>query len=162
MKDKVVYIHRSKDTAEVFYVGIGSTARPYQMTKADRNKRWWEVFQTRGVDVEVINTDLSWEEAQQVEQELIETFGRESDGGQLVNILQGGNHQPSFKGQKHSTSFRKRRSEELLRDHHRSNKITIDGVEYKSIRSAARELNMNYSTVAQRLNSKSFNTWLRN
>ena len=160
--DKVVYVHRTQTDGRVFYVGIGSETRPYQMAKADRNKRWWEVFQTEGVEVEVINMNLTWKDAQYSEKELISTFGRECDGGQLVNILVGGNTQPSFKGGTHSTSFRKRRSEELLRDHHRSNKITIDGVEYRSIRSAARELNMNYSTVAQRLNSKSFNTWLRN
>lgn len=87
--NKVVYLHRKKSNGEVFYVGIGTSKRPY--IKQGRNIYWKRTVNKHGLVVEVIRTGLSWEDACDIEQDLIELIGRRELGlGTLVNLTSGG------------------------------------------------------------------------
>lgn len=84
----VVYIHRRGDTNRIFYVGIGNPKRPY--TKRD-NKMWEGIVHKHGYKVEILYTDLKWEEACLIERYLISCLGRKDMGkGELANMTDGG------------------------------------------------------------------------
>ena len=88
-KDTLVYYHRRKDTNEVFYVGIGKEGRPY--VSQNRNTWWWNIVNKVGYDVEIVHTDLTWDEAVEYEIKYIKEFGRADLGlGNLVNLTDGG------------------------------------------------------------------------
>ena len=88
-RNKVVYFHRRKDTGEVFYVGYGSIKRP--TAKDGRSEFWWNIVNKIGYDVEIVHTDLTWEEACKLEIKYIKEFGRRDLGlGNLVNMTDGG------------------------------------------------------------------------
>jgi hypothetical protein len=86
----VVYLHKTKDTNLIFYVGIGKTERR-AYSKAVRNKLWLYVIQKHDYEVEVLHNNISWEEACIVERSLIERYGRRDiNTGILVNMTDGG------------------------------------------------------------------------
>ncbi len=88
-KDTLLYYHRRKDTGEVFYVGIGCDDRPY--SKNGRSDFWFRVVNKVGYDVEIVHTDLTWDEACELEIKYIKEFGRRDKGlGNLVNMTDGG------------------------------------------------------------------------
>jgi len=85
----VVYKHIRLDTNEVFYIGIGNPKRPYN--KNSRSDFWKRVTNKTDYKVEIIYSDLTWEEACEKEIELIEFYGRRDLGnGTLVNLTDGG------------------------------------------------------------------------
>ena len=96
MNNKVVYIHRKKSDGEVFYVGLGREGRPFEMTKSRRTKLWWDIFQTHGVEVEILADDLSVEEAAELEKLVIREYGLEN----LINHTKGG--ETGAEGWKHT------------------------------------------------------------
>lgn len=89
-KPYCLYSHL-KPCGEVFYVGIGSTLkRPYE--KTNRNVFWKRVVSKyEDFTVEVIEENLTKEDACTKEIELITKFGRRDLGeGTLVNLTDGG------------------------------------------------------------------------
>lgn len=85
----IVYVHKKKETEEIFYVGIGKELqRAYQ--KKFRSNYWKNIVSKYGFDVEIIKQNISWEEACIVEIELIAKYKRKCDGGALCNITKGG------------------------------------------------------------------------
>lgn len=85
----VVYCHRRKDTGVIFYVGIGLTIeRAFQ--KKYRNQYWKNIVNLVGYDVEVLKEGLSWDEACEIEKELIAKYKRKHEGGTLCNVTIGG------------------------------------------------------------------------
>jgi hypothetical protein len=86
----VVYQHIRKDTNEVFYVGIGATEkRAY--SKNGRNQHWKNIVNKVEYYVEIIYHDLEWSLACNMEQYLIEAYGRVNlKTGCLVNLTNGG------------------------------------------------------------------------
>ena len=86
----IVYRHRRIDTNEIFYVGIGKLDnRPY--SKANRNKWWKNIVEKADYHVEIIQEDISWEDACDLECLLISLYGRRDLGtGSLVNLTEGG------------------------------------------------------------------------
>jgi hypothetical protein len=86
----IVYRHRRLDNNEVFYVGIGKTEkRAY--SKNNRSKYWNRVVEKHQRTVEILASDLSWEEACELEILLIQEYGRKDLGlGNLVNMTDGG------------------------------------------------------------------------
>lgn len=86
----VVYLHKRKDNNEVFYVGIGKTERrAYRVD--ERNKYWRHIYKKCGHIVEILFTELTWEEACKIEIELITKYGRKDLGtGNLCNMTAGG------------------------------------------------------------------------
>ena len=86
----IVYKHIRKDTNEVFYIGIGkSEKRAYDM-KHHRSE-FHQNISKRGVNVEIVEEGLDWEDACNKERELIDLYGRRDKGlGSLVNMTDGG------------------------------------------------------------------------
>jgi len=92
-----VYRHIRKDTNEVFYIGMGKDKkRPY--SKTGRNKWWHNIVSKTEYEVQILKSDLSFEDAWELEQILIAYYGRKDLGtGVLVNLNDGGDGQKGFK-----------------------------------------------------------------
>lgn len=86
----IVYQHRRKDNGEVFYVGIGKSAkRAYE--KRHRNLHWHNIVKKYGYYVEITHNNLLFEEACVIEQYLIHFWGRKDlNLGNLINLTDGG------------------------------------------------------------------------
>ena len=116
----IVYIHKKKESGEVFYVGIGDCEK--RAYSKDSRNRWWR-FTVKKYDyiVEITHKDIIWEEACVIEKYLIAFYGRKNLGlGTLVNLTDGGDgsfgHVPSQETkQKTSNSLKgyKRSKEEI-------------------------------------------------
>jgi hypothetical protein len=92
MNNYYVYIHRRKDTNEVFYVGI-SRQEKYLRVKINtgRNGLWKNIVNKYGYYGEVIHSQLSKDEAIKIEMALIKSYGRINlKTGCLANLTDGG------------------------------------------------------------------------
>jgi hypothetical protein len=89
-KMAVVYQHIRKDTNQVFYIGIGKTMRrPYRKDK--RNEIWYRITNKTDYEINIINNDISWDKAIELEMELIKKYGRlNNNTGILANMTDGG------------------------------------------------------------------------
>ena len=97
-KDTLVYQHRRNDTGEIFYIGIGNEDRAH--SKHQRSNWWNSVVNKHGYSVEILQTNLTWQEACKEEKRLIKLYGRKDLGlGTLVNMTDGGD---GIKGYKHT------------------------------------------------------------
>jgi hypothetical protein len=86
-----VYSHTRLDKNEIFYIGIGSTAkfkRAYSKTK--RNQYWKNIVNKTNYTIEILFTDLSFIDACSKEIELIKLYGRKQENGTLCNLTIGG------------------------------------------------------------------------
>jgi len=87
-----IYKHIRLDNNEIFYIGIGSDKnykRAYQ--KISRNMFWKHVVNKTKYIVEIIDDNLTWENACEKEVNLIKEIGRRDLGlGTLVNLTDGG------------------------------------------------------------------------
>jgi hypothetical protein len=102
----VVYKHIRKDTNEVFYIGIGKSEKRAYCNRG-RNYHWKQVVNKAGYDIEIVEDELSWDDACSREKELIQFYGRaDLNEGTLVNMTDGGNSEPNF-----SIELRKKLSE---------------------------------------------------
>lgn len=81
----VVYLHKKKDTNEVFYVGIGKMETRAH-SKHNRNIHWKRIVEKYDYDIEIIHTNLSWKDACDIEKSLINQYGRDN----LSNMTDGG------------------------------------------------------------------------
>jgi hypothetical protein len=129
----VVYKHFTKDTNELFYVGIGTNIkRAY--SKKQRNSLWQNIINKHGYYVVIYLKDVSDEIAKQTEIELIKQYGRRdnftgilcnmTDGGDLrrfsdatknriANSLKGKQQSEETKAKRKATSIRTWQSPEL-------------------------------------------------
>jgi hypothetical protein len=109
--DKVVYLHKRRN-GQVFYVGTGNRFRPFNWSA--RTQVWLEVFEEEGkyIHVEVVAEGLSPESALELEKELIAHYGRQEDGGTLVNRSTGG--AIGTQGIKQTKEHREKRSKAML------------------------------------------------
>jgi hypothetical protein len=86
----ILYIHKKLDDKEVFYVGIGKNQRR-AFSSYSRNKMWHSVVNKHGIEVEILQNNLNWEEACLLEIEMISKYGRrDKNTGCLVNMTAGG------------------------------------------------------------------------
>lgn len=85
-----VYKHTRIDTNEVFYIGIGKyLKRAY--SKKYRNNHWINITNKVDWSVDIIDFNLSWEEACEREKYWIKFYGRNDlKEGTLVNMTEGG------------------------------------------------------------------------
>jgi hypothetical protein len=89
VKDTCLYIHTRKSDGIIFYVGIGSKDRPYNVKQ--RSRVWKYTVKKHGHDVHVLAEGLSWEHACELEKNYISFYGRkDKKQGQLVNLTDGG------------------------------------------------------------------------
>jgi len=86
----IVYKHIRLDSNEIFYIGIGLDAkRAY--SKQNRNNYWKNIVNKTDYIVEIIDNNLSWEDACKQEIKLIKYYGRiDLNEGTLVNMTDGG------------------------------------------------------------------------
>ena len=93
MNNTLVYRHRTLDTKEVFYVGIGSIKRARE--KCGRSNFWKNIINKHGYTIEILQNNLTWEQACELEELLILEYGRRDLGtGCLVNLTDGGEGSP--------------------------------------------------------------------
>lgn len=84
-----VYFHINPLKNEIFYVGIGNKKRPYD--KRSRSIFWKRIFNKYGYIVNIIESDLNWDDACKKEIFYIKKLGRRDLGtGSLVNMTDGG------------------------------------------------------------------------
>lgn len=89
MQNKLVYRHRRMDNYDIFYIGIGDIARA--KSKRGRSAWWHKVVNKAGYCVEIVASELTWDEACELEQLLISEYGRrDKNKGSLVNMTDGG------------------------------------------------------------------------
>ena len=85
---KVLYIHKTPENV-VFYIGIGTNKRSRE--KTGRSVFWNRVVKKYGYNIEILSDNLTWENAQEAEIQLIKLYGRRDLGlGDLVNMTDGG------------------------------------------------------------------------
>ena len=87
-----VYRHFKKNTNYVFYIGIGKQLNYLRAkTKHGRNNFWNNLVSKYGFDYQIIQDNLTFLEAQELEIFLISLYKRNiPDGGSLVNLTDGG------------------------------------------------------------------------
>jgi hypothetical protein len=81
-----VYFHYKLDTNEIFYIGKGLNKRAF--SKKSRNKYWNNVINKHGYKVEIVEQNLTEDEAYEKEIFYIEKYKKE--GLKLVNLTNGG------------------------------------------------------------------------
>lgn len=81
----VVYLHKKKNNDEVFYIGIGLNEDRAYSSKG-RNIHWERVVNKYGYNVEIVESDIDWETACELEKYLIKKYGRDN----LTNMTDGG------------------------------------------------------------------------
>jgi DNA primase catalytic subunit len=85
----VLYRHIRLDNNTTFYIGIGNVDRPNK--KSGRNKHWYNITSKTEYEVDILKSDLSWQDACELESILISFYGRKDLGiGTLVNMTDGG------------------------------------------------------------------------
>ena len=84
-----IYRHIRLDTNTVFYIGMSKTSRrPYDKR---RNNIWHKITLKSEYVVEIIQNNLSWEDACELEEFLVSLYGRiDLKTGTLVNLTNGG------------------------------------------------------------------------
>jgi hypothetical protein len=85
----IVYLHKTLDTNEIFYVGIGKD-KSRASSNRNRNKYWHNIVKKHGFYCDIVFKELTWEESCKIEIKLISEYGRRIDGGILCNISFGG------------------------------------------------------------------------
>ena len=96
-----VYFHKRPD-GSVFYIGKGSKKRAWQ--KKDRNKHWRNVVDKHGgFDVDIVKTELTEQEAFNLEVELILQYGIENLTNQTIGGI-------STTGMRHTEESRRLQS----------------------------------------------------
>jgi hypothetical protein len=118
----IVYRHIRQDTNETFYVGIGITVhRAY--AKSGRNMEWKHIVNNTNYTIDILFDDLSIDDAELKERELIELYGRiDLNTGTLVNKTSGGQrcNQKIFT-KTHKQNISKSRIGLKFNDEHKSN-----------------------------------------
>jgi hypothetical protein len=108
-----VYFHINVDKNIIFNVGIGNSKRPY--SKHNRNKWWHNFVKKYDYNVIIVHTNLSWNEACELEKKYIAQIGRKDlKLGTLLNLTNGGDGGDTSSGKKHSNKTKKKMSESHL------------------------------------------------
>ena len=88
-----LYTHIRKSDNIIFYIGIGNDKRPY--IKGTRSGFWKNEVKKHDYNIEILTNNLTWENAQEAEIQLIKLYGRRDLGlGDLVNMADGGDGSP--------------------------------------------------------------------
>lgn len=125
-----VYTHTRIDTNEVFYVGIGSD-KHFSRSKDsnNRNKFWKNIVSKTEYVIDIVNKNISKQEAADIEKLLIIQYGRRIDkSGSLCNISSGGEF--GSYGVKRSEEYKKNLSSKMKG--RKLSKETIDKIKKNS------------------------------
>lgn len=156
----IVYRHRKLSNNDVFYIGItNDNKRPF--LKSRRTSLWKNTELKHGRKVEIIAENISRESACELEQFLIELYGRKSEGTEiLVNFTSGGDcfkHSMESKNKMSyiANSMTKEHLKKLKEnskkgvEHYKSRKVRnkLTGTIYDSIKEASLKEKINYNTL---------------
>ena len=83
-----VYGHYKADTGELFYIGKGTGSRAW--CKDSRNPYWKNIVKKHGLEVRILEDNLTDAEALDKEKQLIEEIGLDN----LANLTEGGGAPP--------------------------------------------------------------------
>lgn len=166
--NKVVYRHRRLDTNEIFYIGMGYLKRAYSKDAAKRNQIWNRIVNKTEYKIEILAENLSWEDACELEEFLILSYGRiDLKTGSLANLTNGGDGSkgcsPSQETRNKISNFHKgkpvsqqskdkmRKAKEgkyFLSDNPNSKKVIniITGEIFKTAKEAALSINKKYGS----------------
>ena len=103
-----VYRHVRLDENVPFYIGIGSQKRRAYV-KVRRGKHWDAVVNKSDYRVDILFEGVTKEFALEKEKELIELYGKKSNGGTLVNITDGGDGNFGRKASPEEVEMRRKR-----------------------------------------------------
>lgn len=166
----IVYRHRRLDTNEIFYVGIGNIKRA--TFKFGRNNFWNKIITKTNYSIEIIQENLSWEDACELEIFLISLYGRRDLGtGTLTNLTCGGEGSigtivskdtrdlmsKKRLGKRHTKESINIMKKCRLGDKHIKSKLVLDlqtGIFFYCAREAAEAYNINYTTLKYYLRGK--------
>jgi len=105
-RNKYVYRHLRKDTGRPVYIGrgthhAGAGSHEVQYGRAfnkEQRTEWWKRIEAKyGIEVEILVDNLTLDEAIAKEIEFIELYGRIENGGELVNLCDGGKGAKNYK-----------------------------------------------------------------
>lgn len=171
----IVYRHRRLDTNQVFYVGIGKSKYRANQKGNRRSDLWNKIVNKTDYIIEIVAEVESWELACELEELLIQEYGRINLGaGTLANLTDGGegavgrilteDHKSKISktliGHKHSEETIKKISESKKGtiSHLRKKVINIENnVEYTSLKECCDINNICYTTLSSKLNNKRVN-----
>lgn len=108
MDDNKYCVYRHiKPCGEVFYIGEGLITRPF--VKSDRSKFWWKIVNKYGYEIDILKTNMSKQEAQDLEKLIINWYGRKNlKLGTLCNLTDGGDgHIGHIQTQEHKNKISK-------------------------------------------------------
>lgn len=120
-----IYLHRRKDTGEIFYVGyslkkwttdkLGNKKPSYRMNhKKGRNDIWNKIVNKTDYDIILYRDNLSKKDALKLETKLIKQYGRINLGtGTLANLTNGGENNEGRVGYYKGKKFTKKHKENL-------------------------------------------------
>lgn len=174
MSDKIVYAWYHNN--EIFYVGIGNRRRRHKTTGRNQhclNKRA-KAKREGTFKISILFENLSWEQACQIEQELISEFGRKDNRtGILTNMTNGGEGNPGRTGSNlteqgreklrvagkkrvWTKETRKKISQSLLKNNPKSRIISTPLGEFESCRQAASAHKVSHNAINYRVKSSNF------
>ena len=100
MKGRVVYLHRNQRNGDIFYVGQGANrGRAYE--EYNRVPEWNKIVDKDYFDVEIVAHEISKDDANELEEFLIEVIGIEN----ITNRTLGGD---GTKGYRHTKATKKK------------------------------------------------------
>jgi len=89
MGNYCIYRHIRLDTNKVFYIGIGNVKRA--LDKRQRSKYWNRIINKTEYEIQILKSDLVWDDACELERMLISYYGRKDNNtGILCNMTDGG------------------------------------------------------------------------
>ena len=138
-----VYAYLREDRYTPYYIGKGCGKRCYykygKNCKPPKDKS----------RIVILKNNLLEEDAFELEEMLINFWGRKCDGGILLNISPGGSAPPVGDGSNLRVYNKKRKV--TGSKIHPAKKVVIDGVEYISLKQASEILNIKHSTLSKRV-----------
>lgn len=155
-----IYRHIRLDTNKVFYIGIGDLKRPYH--KHQRNNYWNNIITKTDYEIQILKSNLNWEDAKELEQILISFYGRKDlKTGILVNMTDGGDGINNYKHTEKSKlkmsisklgKKQKRESiEKMIKNRYRKVINIKTGEIFNNIQEVAELLKINQRTLRSRL-----------
>lgn len=136
----IVYFHRNPVTYEIFYVGIGTSLyRAKSFGPTARNCFWYRYVLKYGLPVvQIVHNGISKEKAIKWEIHYILLLGKRNNGGQLVNISDGGETGDNLalwtrKNPEKNPSFRPEHTQRMKLNNPMHNPIYVDKVRKANI-----------------------------
>jgi hypothetical protein len=113
----IVYQHIRKDNKQPFYIGIGKTIARAKSIHS-RNDYWKNIVKKYGYEIEILKSDISWQEACEIEKKYIKKYGRCDNGtGILCNMTDGGDGNNNYSKEVIEKMSLKKRNIKLSQQH---------------------------------------------